>query len=150
MSPTLATARRAAAALAIAALSTALFAGCANPIEDLVNQGVEGAIEDATGGEVSLDGELPSDFPAEIPLVDGEVALSAGTGGADGWMVMITATAADPIADAVAKLEGAGFTKNTELSGSGAEALVYSNGTYLVLVAADGETVSYTVTTATS
>ncbi|MFF2387361.1 hypothetical protein [Agromyces sp. NPDC058104] len=148
MSRSLVTARRAAAAVAIAALSAALFTGCANPLEDLVNQGVEGAIEDATGGEVSLDGEVPSDFPAEIPLVEGEVALGAGTGGADGWIVMITSTAADPIADAVAKLEGAGFTKNTELSGSGADALVYSNGTYLVLLAADGETVSYTVTTA--
>ncbi|WP_022890629.1 hypothetical protein [Agromyces italicus] len=148
MSRSLVTARRAAAAVAIAALSAALFTGCVNPIEDLVNEGVEGAIEDATGGEVSLDGELPGDFPSEIPLVDGEIALGAGAGGADGWIVMITSTAADPVADAAAKLEGAGFAKNTELSGSGADALVYSNGTYLVLLAADGETVSYTVTPA--
>lgn len=148
MSRSLATARRAAAAVSIAALSALLFTGCANPLEDLVNEGVEGAIEDATGGEVSLDGELPSDFPSEIPLVDGAVALGAGTGGADGWIVMITPTAADPLADAAAKLEGAGFTENTELSGSGAEALVYSNGSYLVLLAGDGETVSYTVTPA--
>lgn len=147
--PTAAIGRRAAAAAALAALAAALLTGCvSNPLEDLVNQGVEDAVEGATGGDVSLGGELPADFPASIPLVEGEIALGAGTGGEEGWIVAVTSTAADPVADAVAELEGAGFTKATELSAAGADALVYTDGQYLVLLAGDGETVSYTVTPA--
>ena len=121
--PTIAFARRAAAAAALAALAAALLTGCfSNPVEDLVNQGVEDAVEGATGGDVSLDGELPAGFPESIPLVDGEIAFGAGAGGEEGWIVIVTSTAADPVADAVAELEGAGFTKDTELSGAGANA----------------------------
>ncbi|MDQ0892842.1 hypothetical protein [Agromyces ramosus] len=138
---------RAGLAIAMAGVSATLLTGCfANPIEDLVNQGVEGAVEDATGGDVSLGGELPADFPTSVPLVEGEVAFGAGAGGAEGWIVMITSTAADPVADAAAALEGAGFTKDTELSGGGTAAQVYTNGELLVLLAGEGETVSYTVT----
>ena len=146
---TLDTRTRAAVALAIAGITATLFTGCfGNPVEDLVNQGVEDAVEGATGGDVSLDGELPADFPPSIPLVDGDISFAAGAGGAEGWIVMVTSTAADPVADAAAKLEGAGFTQDTELSGGGAAAQVYTNGEFLVLLAGDdnGETLSYTVT----
>lgn len=139
---------RAVLAIAIAGMTATLFTGCfANPVEDLVNQGVEDAIEGATGGDVSLDGEVPADFPTSVPLIDGDVTFGAGAGGSEGWIVMITSTAADPVADAAAKLEAAGFTQDTELSGAGAAAQVYTNGEFLVLLAGDGEkAVSYTVT----
>ncbi len=61
-------------------------------------------------------------------------------------MVVITSTAADPVADAATKLEGAGFTEDTNLSGGGTAAHVYSNGEYIVLLAGEGETLTYTVT----
>ncbi|MCD2442677.1 hypothetical protein LQ757_10375 [Agromyces sp. SYSU K20354] len=145
--PTTAFARRAAAAAALAALTSALLTGCfSNPVEDLVNQGVEDAVEGATGGDVSLGGELPAGFPESIPLIEGEVGFSAGTGGEEGWIVVINSTAADPMAEAVSALEGAGFTKNTELSGGGGGAVVYSDGEHVVLLASEGETVTYTVT----
>jgi len=138
---------RAATAVAIAAIAATLFTGCfGNPVEDLVNRGVEDAIEGATGGEVSLGGELPADFPTSVPLVDGTVGVAAGAGGAEGWVVVITSSTADPVADAAAALEAAGFTEDTTVSGAGMGAKVYSNAEYLVLVAGDGETVSYTVT----
>ena len=139
---------RAVLAIAIAGMTATLFTGCfANPAEDLVNQGVEDAIEGATGGDVSLDGEVPADFPTSVPLIDGDITFGAGAGGSEGWIVMITSTAADPVADAAAKLEAAGFTQDTELSGSGAAAQVYTNGEFLVLLAGDGEkVVTYTVT----
>lgn len=138
---------RAAMALAIAAISATLLTSCfGNPVEDLVNQGVEDAIEGATGGEVSVGGELPADFPTSVPLVDGKIGVAAGTGGADGWVVVITSSASDPVADAAAALEEAGFTEDTTVSGAGMGAKVYSNAEYLVLVAGEGETVSYTVT----
>ncbi|MCM3656167.1 hypothetical protein M3147_02765 [Agromyces mediolanus] len=131
--------------------ATAVFAataltGCfANPVEDLVNQGIEGAVEEATGGDVSLGGELPADFPDDVPLVDGEIVFAAGTAG-EGWLVTMTSSSADPVADAVAALEAAGFAPDTTLSGADAGAAVYANATYLVLVAGDGENVAYTVT----
>ena len=139
---------RAVLAIAVAGMTATLFTGCfGNPVEDLVNQSVEDTIEGATGGDVSLDGEVPADFPASVPLIDGDVTFGAGAGGSEGWIVMITSTAADPVADAAAKLEAAGFTQDTELSGGGAAAQVYTNGEFLVLLAGDGEqAVSYTVT----
>ena len=138
---------RAAIAVAIAGVTATLLTGCfGNPVEDLVQRGVEGAVEDATGGEVSLGGELPAGFPTSVPLVDGDISLAAGAGGVEGWVVVITSSAAEPVADAAAALEGAGFTEDTAVTGAGAGAKVYSNAEYLVFVAGEGTTVSYTVT----
>jgi hypothetical protein len=145
--PTTAFARRAAVAAALAALTAALLTGCmSNPVEDLVNQGVEDAVEGATGGDMNLGGELPAGFPGSIPLIDGEIGFTAGTGGEEGWIVIITSTATDPMADAAAALEGAGYAKNTDLSGGAGGAVVYSDDEHVVLLAGDGETVTYTVT----
>ena len=138
--------RRVGAAAAIAVLAATLLSGCFPNPGDLVNQGVEDAIEDATGGDVSLGGELPADFPASVVLVDGDISFAAGAGGSEGWVVMITSSAADPVADAAAKLEAAGFTEDTALNGDNASAVVYSDGEYMVLLAGDGDVVSYTVT----
>lgn len=140
---TLSSTSRAAMAVVIAGLTASLLTGCfGNPVEDLVNRGVEGA----TGGEVSLDGELPSDFPESVPLVDGDISFAGGSGGGEGWIVMVTSDAADPVADARAALEDAGFAEDTTVSGGGVGAVVYSNAELLVLLAGDGKTVSYTVT----
>ena len=138
--------RRAGAAAMLAAMTALLLSGCFPNPGDLVNKGVEDAIEDATGGDVSLGGELPADFPESVALIDGDIAFAAGAGGSEGWIVMIQSSAADPVADAAAKLEAAGFTEDTTLSGDNASAVVYSNGEYIVLLAGDGEAVSYTVT----
>lgn len=144
---TLSSTSRAALAVVIAGLTASLLTGCfSNPVEDLVNQGVEDAVEGATGGEVSLDGELPSDFPGSVPLIDGVISFAGGSGGGEGWIVMVTSDAADPVADARAALEGAGFTEDTTVSGGGMGAVVYSSTEFLVLLAGDGTTVSYTVT----
>jgi len=136
---------RIAIAVAIAGVTASLLTGC-NPV-DLVNKGVEDAIESATGGDVSL-GELPEDFPESIPVIEGDVAVGAGGGstGAEGWTVVITSTAADPMADATAALEAAGFTDDPAISSDGGGAAVYSNDEYRVLLVGEGKTVSYTVT----
>ena len=76
---TLTTTTRAATAVAIAGITASLLTGCFNPAE-LVNRGVEDAIEGATGGDVSLGGELPADFPTSIPLIDGDVTFAGGAG----------------------------------------------------------------------
>lgn len=144
---TLPTISRAAVAVAIAGLTASLLTGClGNPVENLVNQGVEDAIEGATGGDVSLGGELPDGFPTSVPLIDGDITVAAGAGGTDGWVVVISSSTADPVAESASALEGAGFTEDTTVSGAGMGAKVYSNAEYIVLVAGEGETVSYTVT----
>lgn len=144
---TLPTTTRAAVAVAIAGITASLLTGCfANPVEELVNRGVEGAVEGATGGDVSLSGKLPADFPADVPVIDGKIGLSAGAGGTEGWIVAVTSSSTDAVADAAAALEGAGFTEDTTVSGGGVGAKVYTNADYLVLIAGDGGTVSYTVT----
>jgi len=134
---------RAAIALAIAGVAALLLSGC-NPV-DSVRQGVEDAIESATGGDVSV-GELPDDFPESVPLIEGAVEVGAAgeVGGDEGWTVVVTSDAADPMADAVAALEAAGFTNDPSISGMGAT--FYSDGEYSVLVIGQGERVSYTVT----
>lgn len=143
--PTLPTRSRAAIVVAIAGITASLLTGC-NPV-DLVNQGVEDAIEGATGGDVSL-GDLPEGFPTSIPLIEGDVSGGAGGGstGADGWFVVITSSASDPMAEAASALESAGFTEETSVSGGQLGARAYSNDEYLVLIAGDGKAVSYTVT----
>ena len=115
---------------------------------DLVNQGVEDAIESATGGDVSLDGELPADFPASVPLIEGDITVAAGAGGDRGMgRRRHPSIADDPVADAASALEGAGFTEDTSRSPATAAApRVYSDGEYPCCSSAEGETVSYTVT----
>ncbi|MDF2574971.1 MAG: hypothetical protein K0S05_1883 [Agromyces sp.] len=145
--PTLPATTRAAMAIAIAGVTASLLTGCfANPVEELVNRSVEGAVEEATGGDVSLSGELPADFPAEVPVIEGKIGLSAGAGGAEGWVVAITGTSSDALAEAAAELEAAGYTEDTAVSGGQVGAKVYTGADYLVLLAGEGSTVSYTVT----
>lgn len=144
---TVTTTTRAGVAVAIAGITATLLTGCfGNPVEDLVNRSVEGAIEDATGGDVSLGGELPAGFPTSVPIIDGDINLAAGAGGAEGWVVVLTSSASDPVAEAAAALEAAGFTEDTTVSGAGMGAKVFSNAEYVVVVAGEGETLTYTVT----
>lgn len=139
---------RAASAASAALLSVGLLAGCAgNPLDDLVSQGVEDAVEGATGAEVNLSGELPADFPESVPIIDGEIELTGGSAG-QGWVVVLTSSAADPIGDAKAALQGAGFTEQTGVSGQAAAGVVYSNGEHVVVLAGEGTTVSYAVSAA--
>lgn len=145
--PTPTTTTRAAIAITIAGLTATLLTGCfGNPVENLVNQGIEDAVEDATGGDVNLDGELPADFPESVPVIDGDINLAAGTGGSEGWVVVITSSAADPVAEAATALEGAGFTEDTSVSAGGLGGVAYSNDEFIVLLAGEGGTVTYTVT----
>jgi hypothetical protein len=139
------TTTRAAIAVAIAGITASLLTGCFGNPGDLVNQSVEDAIESATGGDVSLDGDLPDDFPTSVPLIEGDVEVAAGAGGSQGWVLVITPSASDdPVADAASALEAAGFTADPKVTGEGAA--LYSNGEYNVLLVGKGASVSYTVT----
>ncbi|WP_308799286.1 hypothetical protein [Agromyces silvae] len=136
------------AALFAAGIAAAALTGCtAGPLQDIVGQQAEEAIEGATGNDVNLGGgELPTGFPGEVPLVDGEISFSAGSGGAEGWIVTIDPQAADAVAAATAALEAGGFLPEAAFEGVDLGAKIFSNGTYLVLLSGDDQGVMYTVT----
>lgn len=138
-------------AIAVTALAFApsITACSVNPIES--------AIEQATGGNVDIGGTaVPDDFPAEVPLIDGEVLSAFGVGSAPekAWNVTVKVSDASALDAIKSQLEGAGFTAevgNTaigELTGA-----MYTNANYgvLVVVAEDGNggwTATYTLTPA--
>lgn len=138
---------RAAALLSVASVATLLLTGCAgNPVQDMVDRTIEDSVEGATGGEVELGGDLPADFPASVPVIDGTIELAGGTGdGTEGWVVVLTSQASDPVGDAASALTGAGFTEDSTLSGEAAGGSVYTDGQYLVVLVGDGSTVTYSV-----
>ena len=144
-------ARRSVLAVATAAcLAIGLgLTGCSiNPIESLV--------EGVTGGNVDIGGtSIPEDFPAEVPLIDGEVigAFGVGSGADKVFTVTIKVADASALDEIKAQLEGAGFTTEFDRGIGGLSGAAYKNADYgvLVVVAEDGKTgwvANYTVTPA--
>ena len=137
----------AAIALATALVLAPALTGCG---------AIEGIIEQATGGEVNVSiGSLPDGWPAEVPVIDGDI-IGGGTANSDdgtpGWNATIKVDDESVFDDIAAQLTDAGFEKIDagELDGgdtvtSGA----FKNDTYGVFVAvtgADGSFVAnYTV-----
>ena len=109
-------------------------------------------MNEATGGDVSLGGQLPEGWPKEIPVIDGDLGFgAANTADAGrGWVVTVTTSAADPLADATAMLEAAGFSADNaataNVGNAGVAAL--TNETWSVVVAGTPEGVLYTVSPA--
>ena len=114
---TMPTTSRAAIAVAIAGLTASLFTGCFGNPADLVNQGVEDADRERHRRRRQPRRRTARRLPRRsIPLIDGDITFSAGAGGAEGWVVILTSSAADPVAEAAAALEGAGFTEDTQVA----------------------------------
>ncbi|MGO4690949.1 hypothetical protein [Glaciibacter sp. 2TAF33] len=133
-------------AIVFACVSVPLLSGCFGSVESAIN----GAVQGATGGEVSLGGKLPKGWPSEVPVIDGKILFGAGgsSDGEKGWVVTIKSEAADPLADARKQLEDAGFVVDTDAATSGGEVGVVAvkNDHYGVLVAGSADGVLYTVT----
>ncbi|MEJ3404702.1 hypothetical protein WDJ51_08160 [Rathayibacter sp. YIM 133350] len=128
-------------ALAAVVSLTPALAGCS--VQDIVNK--------VSGGQVAVgSGKLPSDWPKEVPVVEGEVLFGArGSGdGQKGWIVTISAKGADPLADARAKLEVAGFTpdEGADMQGADGGVVAMTNEDYGVVVAGSKDGLIYTVT----
>lgn len=125
---------------------TPLLAGCSDAeVQDAVN----GAVQGATDGDVSLGGALPDGWPAEIPVIDGEIKFGAGntTNGDQGWVVTVASAAADPLADAEQRLVDAGFEPDAGNSANVGDVGVVAlkNTTYAVTIAGTPDGVLYTV-----
>lgn len=140
---------------AVAALAGLLLLGAAPALAGC--SVVEGVIEQQTGGQIDLGGTtVPDDFPAEVPLADGEIVNGSAVtapGGERGWNILMNVS--DPAApeSIAAQLEGAGFlaAENMGIGGVTEQGgtLAYANGTYVVNVllgkTASGWTANYTV-----
>jgi hypothetical protein len=133
------------ALVAILAVGPAL-AGCS---DDQVQDAVNGAVQGATDGDVSLGGALPDGWPAEIPVIDGDLKFGAGntTNGDQGWVVTVASAATDPLADAKQKLVDAGFEPDTGNSANVGDVgvVALTNATYTVTIAGTPDGVLYTV-----
>jgi hypothetical protein len=135
-------------ALTVAALLATgpALAGCTDAgVQDAVN----GAVQEATGGDVSLGGALPDGWPTEIPVIDGEVKFGAGntTNGDQGWVVTVASDATDPLADAKQLLEDAGFETDTSSTANVGDVgvVALTNATWTVVVAGTPTGLLYTV-----
>lgn len=139
---------------AVVASSLLLFpavAGCSmNPVESV--------IEGVTGGNVDIGGtSIPDDFPAEVPLIDGDVvgAFALGSGADKVWTVTKKVSDASAIDTIKAELEGAGFSSEFDQGVGGMAGVAYKNASYgvLAVVTEDGNggwVATYTVTPAGS
>jgi len=141
------TAQRKTLALAISAaiVITPLLSGCG---------GIQGIIDQATGGAIQPSvGELPKEWPAEVPVVDGEIiGGNKATDPEDESSTLWTAIIGrnddiEATKAAVAEsLSGAGF-ETVDTAGAPIDALPYKNDTYTVLVfVAAGENDTVTAT----
>lgn len=134
------------AAIAISLLAAPALTGCS----------VQGLIKNATGGQVDVggSGSKPSDFPSNIPLVDGKIIAGAGLGsGAEKiWNVTVEVTGSNPLPGIKSELEGAGFSTegNLDLSGEEGGTLFLTDDTFGIAVVVGKSdanwTVNYTVT----
>jgi hypothetical protein len=115
------------AALVAALLLTApALAGCAPTIPGL---GGPGSGSDAGSGDAGADvTEVPADFPADIPLIEGEVisGVSLGSEGSKVWSVAIVVDDGSAFDEITSQLEEAGFVA----SGLGGTTELGSTGTF--------------------
>jgi hypothetical protein len=143
------------------ALAGALALGAAPALaacspQQLVQDAVQNAVKDATGVDVDVNvdgGTLPEGFPAEVPVISGEITSSGslGTGADRAWSVVVKVS--DPTTsyeDAKGKLLAAGFNADFDATADGASTGMFSNAQYSVVVATTGtgsdNNVSYVVT----
>lgn len=137
------------AAIVLALSLAPMLTACGgNPIQGLVN--------DATGGLIDVGGtSVPKDFPADVPLVPGDVVSGLGFGNEEGkvWNVGVKVSGLDALDSIASQLKSAGF----EMIGDEGVAMeegagnIFTKPNYgvLVIVAKDdkgGFVANYTVT----
>lgn len=113
-----------------------------------MNQTVQDAVREATGGDVQLSEGVPEGFPTDaVPLIDGSVRGATQTKDATThWVVLVSG---DVSADeAEQALTDAGFTVDDEVSTADlGSVMTLSSDAYDVTVVGASDSVLYTVTT---
>ena len=135
------------AVLLVVAVAPTLAACSLNPVESIIEQ--------TTGSDVDLGGAaLPEGFPAEVPLVEGEILFGGGVKaeGTQVWNVTIKVTDAAAFETVTTQLTGAGFLTSdiiggtTEAGSAGTFQSSDYNVSVLVSTSDTDTTVNYTVT----
>ena len=167
---TTSTGRAAWAGLAAATAAALLLVGCGAAAEKASEQATEQLVESQTGGDVDIDtadgsveietedgsmsfgtGEVPADWPDDVPLPAGLEVLSGSTSDAyDGRLVAIIGTSTDTPEDVLATLKDgladwtiSGESTVTGTDGSTTGAQFETEGrrvTFSATAGADGET----------
>ncbi len=101
-----------------------------------------GAVNQISGGSVSLNG-LPKDWPGDVPIIDGSVTGGAKTG--DGWTALVHGTTASALEDAISKLQGFGFSVQSQASSNGTGTATLINGRYQVTLTGSSDGVLYVI-----
>ncbi|MFT4283299.1 MAG: hypothetical protein QM598_00520 [Protaetiibacter sp.] len=128
---------RTAAIVAALALSIGALAGCSlipNPVRDIAEQ----------AEKANPLGSLPADWPAEVPVVDGDVVVGVKST-ETAWGATIKVADASGLDEAASLLEGAGFSEAI------ADTYSYEGEAYFVQLAGselddDGYGIVYLVT----
>lgn len=124
-------------ALLIGITSAALLSACSP--EMIAQDAIENIIEEQTGVDIDVDagGSLPSNWPAEVPLVDGTIEFGGtlGSGAETTWTLQImTPDVESSFNDAKAKFAAAGFETVGDFSGGGVFTAIFDNGNFSVTV----------------
>ncbi|ANF31123.1 hypothetical protein A0130_05005 [Leifsonia xyli] len=116
-------------------LAAALLLGAAPALAGCSFQSV---VKDVSGGNIDVGGtSVPSDFPKEVPLANGDVVFAAGLGSGDDkvWNVTVKVSGGSSYNDIQKQLTDAGFSGEFGAQGpNGGGTGTFSNGTYGVLV----------------
>ena len=135
--------------LTVMMFSAPVLVGCSG-------EQIQSLVGDASGGAVDVGGtSVPDDFPAEVPLAEGDVASAGrvGTGTGKVWNITITVMDAEAPDTITAQLVDAGFSSTSNIPGvpdMGGSA-AFANDTYAVALivtnSGDGSfSANYTVT----
>lgn len=123
---------------ALVVLASLTLAGCANPIDQIVQQGtekaIENAIEGATGNadvDINTGGgaSVPADWPSEVPLPDGEVQMSMKVDGAFNVTMLVDASEVEA---AIERTKAAGFAEQSTMDAGGVRIIGLANDTWNV------------------
>ncbi|MBX3098369.1 MAG: hypothetical protein KF761_02210 [Salinibacterium sp.] len=143
-----------AAVLAIGIVTSFMLAGCATPSgggSDGSGTAGGGGTSNDSPNDVNLDAlhGVPSTFPPEVPLVDGDVPLGLDLG--TGWSVVVKVDDyAKSYIEASGKLSAAGFALLQESTSGDGSFGVFEDDTFQIQVTASktndyGPAVSYVV-----
>lgn len=150
------------AVLLVPALAGALALGGCSVVDNVVDGAVQGAqeqietgIDDAIGealggAGISRNGELPPNFPTDVPVIDAELIGGGSAPGSGGWAVQYTLSDIGQFADAAQLLKDAGYRATSESSDATSGFGTYTNDAYTVVLTATEEpgapTLYYVVT----
>jgi hypothetical protein len=113
------TTARTLAPVALAAVLTFTLTGCfSNPLEGLLEGGIENIIEDQTGVDIDVDGSgngasLPDSWPSDVPVPDGKIVSSMAIDGTFSASIQVSDDAAAQAG--LDALLDAGFESESEM-----------------------------------